>query len=68
MSFEADSLLPIPIPIPTLAGRLHSIVFPRDNTKVHAGQDDGGISALSTRVVEERRGEYAKRSSADGVM
>ena len=68
MPFEAASPSPISIPIPRLAGRNKSIVFPTDNMKVHAGQDDGGMSVLSTCGIKEKSGEYAKWSSADGLL
>ena len=54
MSFETASPSIMSIPIPTLAGRRQSIVFPRDNMKVHAGKDDGAISVLSTCGIEEK--------------
>ena len=68
ISFEATSPLPISIPIPTLAGRRQSIVFPTDNVKFHARQDSDGTSVLSTCGIEEKSGERPKWSLADGVM
>ena len=47
MSFEAASQFPISIPILTLAGRCLSVIFPTDDIKVRAGQDDGGMRVLS---------------------
>ena len=55
MSFEAASPSPISIPIPRLAGRRHSIVFPTDNMKVRAVQSDGGIRILSRCGSDEKK-------------
>ena len=55
MSFEAASPSPISIPIPTVAGILHSIVLSTDNVKVHAGQGDGRMRVLSKCGSEEKK-------------
>ena len=55
MLFEADSPLPISIPIPSVAGVLHSMVLPTDNVKVHAGKGDGGMRVLPKCGSEEKK-------------
>ena len=49
MSFVAASLAPISMPIPTLAVHRHSILLPRDSTKVRAEQGDGGVRVKRKR-------------------
>ena len=51
MSSEAASPSPTYIPIPTLAGRRHSIVFPTDSMKVLVGQGDGGMRLKRKRML-----------------